>query len=83
MSHAVVQGGLQCPTPSIVADCPARRVSGERRVDRNGPGIRRQIPVVFGGGRRLFDVLPSRIELAIVRMIDTPQATHIRYRARR
>jgi hypothetical protein len=34
-------------------------------------------------GRRLFDVLPSRIELEIVRVIDTPEATHIRYRVRR
>ena len=42
-----------------------------------------QIPLLFGGGRRLFDVLPSRIELDIVRVIDTPQATHIRYRVRR
>jgi dihydrofolate reductase len=42
-----------------------------------------QIPVLFGGGRRLFEVLPSRIELEIVRVIDTPQATHIRYRVRR
>jgi dihydrofolate reductase len=42
-----------------------------------------QIPVLFGGGRRLFDVLPSRVELEIVRVIDTPQATHIRYRVRR
>ncbi len=40
------------------------------------------IPVLFGGGRRLFEVLPSRVELQIVRMIDTPQATHIRYRVR-
>ena len=39
-----------------------------------------QIPVLFGGGRRLFEVLPSRIELEIVRVIDTPEATHIRYR---
>ena len=39
-----------------------------------------QIPVLFGGGRRLFDVLPSRVELEIVRVIDTPRATHIRYR---
>jgi dihydrofolate reductase len=39
-----------------------------------------QIPVLFGGGRRLFDLLPTRIELAIVRVIDTPEATHIRYR---
>ncbi len=42
-----------------------------------------QIPVLFGGGRRLFDVLPSRIELEIIRVIDTPEATHIRYRVRR
>jgi dihydrofolate reductase len=38
-----------------------------------------QVPVLFGGGRRLFDVLPVRIELEIVRVIDTPEATHIRY----
>ena len=42
-----------------------------------------QIPVLFGSGRRLFDLLPSRIELAIMRVIDTPEATHIRYRVRR
>jgi dihydrofolate reductase len=42
-----------------------------------------QVPVLFGGGRRLFDVLPSRIELEIFRVIDTPQATHIRYRVNR
>jgi hypothetical protein len=39
-----------------------------------------QIPVLFGAGRRLFEILPSRIELAIMRVIDTPEATHIRYR---
>ncbi len=33
-----------------------------------------QIPVLFGGGRRLFEVLPSRVELEIVRVIDTPEA---------
>jgi dihydrofolate reductase len=42
-----------------------------------------QIPVLFGGGRRLFDVLAARVELDIVRVIDTPEATHIRYRVRR
>ena len=42
-----------------------------------------QIPVLFGSGRRLFDVLPSRIELEIARVIDTPEATHVRYRVRR
>jgi dihydrofolate reductase len=42
-----------------------------------------QIPVLFGGGRRLFDVLPSRIELEVVKVIDSPEATHIRYRVLR
>jgi dihydrofolate reductase len=42
-----------------------------------------QVPVLFGRGRRLFDVLPAQIELDIVRVIDTPAATHIRYRVRR
>jgi dihydrofolate reductase len=42
-----------------------------------------QIPVLFGAGRRLFDVMPARVELEIVRVIDTPEATHIRYRVRR
>jgi dihydrofolate reductase len=42
-----------------------------------------QVPVLFGGGRRLFEMLPSRIELEIVRVIDTPEATHIHYRVRR
>jgi hypothetical protein len=36
-----------------------------------------------GRGRRLFDELPSLIELEIVRVIVTPEATHIRYRVRR
>jgi len=42
-----------------------------------------QVPVLLGEGRRLFDVLPSLIELQIVRVIDTPEATHIRYRVPR
>ncbi|TDV48862.1 dihydrofolate reductase family protein [Actinophytocola oryzae] len=39
-----------------------------------------QVPVLFGAGRRLFDLLPSRLELEIVRVVDTPDATHLRYR---
>jgi hypothetical protein len=39
-----------------------------------------QVPVLFGGWRRLFDVLPERIELEIVRVMDSTEATHIRYR---
>jgi dihydrofolate reductase len=40
------------------------------------------IPVLLGRGRRLFDVLPYDVELEIVRVIDTPEATHIRCRVR-
>jgi dihydrofolate reductase len=42
-----------------------------------------QIPVLFGSGRRLFEILPERVELEIVRVIESPEATHIRYRVRR
>jgi len=42
-----------------------------------------QIPVLLGQGLRMFDVLPSHVELDVVRVIDTPEATHIRYRVRR
>src|SRR5439155_10774844 len=42
-----------------------------------------QIPVLFGGGRRLFEVLPSRVELEIARVIDAPEAAHIVYLGRR
>ncbi|WP_152363224.1 dihydrofolate reductase family protein [Microlunatus speluncae] len=42
-----------------------------------------QIPVLLGRGRRLFDELPKEVELDILRVIDTPEATHIRYRVRR
>jgi dihydrofolate reductase len=41
-----------------------------------------QVPVLFGQGLRLFDVLPTQIELEVVRVIDTPSATHLRYRVR-
>jgi dihydrofolate reductase len=42
-----------------------------------------QIPVLLGLGLRMFDVLPSPVELDVVQVIDTAQATHIRYRVRR
>jgi len=42
-----------------------------------------QIPVLLGCDRRLFDELPSLIELDVVRVIDTPEATYLRYRVRR
>lgn len=42
-----------------------------------------QIPVLLGRGRRLFEELPFEVELQVVRVIDTPDATHVRYRVLR
>jgi hypothetical protein len=39
--------------------------------------------LLFGGGRRLFAELSSRVGLEIVRVVDTPDATDVRYRIRR
>jgi dihydrofolate reductase len=36
------------------------------------------IPVVLGGGRRLFGA--DRLELALTRVLDAPDVTHLRYR---
>ena len=38
-----------------------------------------QVPVLLGRGHRLFDILPTEIDLQIIRVVDTPLATHIRY----
>jgi hypothetical protein len=45
---------------------------------------RRQIPVLLGQGRRLFDHLgPDYIELKLSRIVDACGATHLRCRVRR
>lgn len=41
------------------------------------------VPVLLGSGRRLFDLLPARVELEILRVVDTPEVTHVRYAVRR
>ncbi len=41
------------------------------------------VPVLLGTGRRLFDVLedlPEPVELDLVRVVEGPDATHLRYR---
>jgi dihydrofolate reductase len=39
------------------------------------------VPVLLGDGRRLFDALgPDRIELELVRLLEAPGVTHLRYR---
>ena len=41
------------------------------------------VDVLLGGGRRLFDQLPQRIELEQTGLSQTDGATHIEYRVRR
>jgi dihydrofolate reductase len=41
------------------------------------------VPVLFGGGRRLIEVLPAQVELEVVQVVSTPEATHLHYRVRR
>jgi dihydrofolate reductase len=38
------------------------------------------VPVLFGGGTRLFETLPKQIKLEPATMVDTPLARHIGYR---
>ena len=37
-------------------------------------------PVLFGGGVRMFDVLPEQIDLERMSIVDTNDAVHLRYR---
>jgi dihydrofolate reductase len=38
------------------------------------------VPVLFGGGTRLFETLPAEVKLEPSTMLDTPLARHIGYR---
>ncbi|MDQ1006463.1 dihydrofolate reductase [Streptomyces sp. V4I23] len=39
------------------------------------------IPVLLGGGLRLFDHIgPDQRKLEVIRVVDTPRATHLKYR---
>lgn len=39
------------------------------------------VPVLLGGGRRLFDHLPAApVELELVRLVKSPRVTHLKYR---
>jgi dihydrofolate reductase len=39
------------------------------------------VPVIFGGGTRLFDaVSDAQVQLDVRSVVDTPRATHLRYR---
>lgn len=70
----------------------AKAAAGDRDVMVHGAGLAQSllgeglldeleihlVPVVLGGGRRLFD--GGRIELELTRLLDAPGVTHLRYR---
>jgi dihydrofolate reductase len=72
----------------------AREVAGEKQIGLMGANIDQQflaaglvdeirihlIDVLLGGGRRLFDQLPQRIELEQTGLTQTDGATHLEYR---
>jgi hypothetical protein len=68
--------------PPPVIGGPALALSRTAELMDHWGGDHGGLPI-FVVSRRLFDVLPSLIELEIVHVVDTPEATHIRYRVRR
>jgi dihydrofolate reductase len=72
----------------------AREAAGEKRIGLMGANIDQQflaaglvdevrihlVDVLLGGGRRLFDQLPRRIELEQTGLSETDGVTHLEYR---
>jgi dihydrofolate reductase len=72
----------------------AREAAGEKRIGLMGASIDQQylaaglvdeirihlVDVLLGGGRRLFDVLPQRVELEQTGVSRTGGVTHLEYR---
>jgi dihydrofolate reductase len=72
----------------------AREVAGDKVVGLHGATVMQQglplglvdelrvhiVPVLIGGGTRLFDTLPSGIELERIDAFTTPAATHLGFR---
>ncbi|GAA4602541.1 hypothetical protein GCM10023195_07870 [Actinoallomurus liliacearum] len=42
-----------------------------------------QVPVLLGGGRRLFQELPAHVRLSLVKAVPAPGVTHLHYRLER
>jgi dihydrofolate reductase len=75
----------------------AREVAGDKRIGLMGANIDQQflgaglvdeirihlINVLLGGGRRLFDQLPQRVELEQTGLSQTDGVTHLEYRVLR
>jgi dihydrofolate reductase len=75
----------------------AREAAGDKRIGLMGANIDQQflaaglvdeirihlVDVLLGGGRRLFDELPQRMELEQTGLSQTDGVTHLEYRVRR
>ena len=88
-------GSSTPPTHGIeTALAKAQEAAGEKRIALMGANIDQQflaarlvdemrihlVDVLLGGGRRLFDVLPQRIELEQTGLSETDGVTHLEYR---
>ncbi|MBB4904331.1 dihydrofolate reductase family protein [Actinophytocola algeriensis] len=72
----------------------AKEAAGDKHVGLHGATVMQQglplglvdeihvhvVPLLVGGGTRLFDTLPSAIKLEQTRTITSPTATHLRFR---
>jgi dihydrofolate reductase len=75
----------------------AREAAGDKRIGLMGANLDQQflaaglvdemrihlVDVLLGGGRRLFDQLPERVELELTGVSQTGGVTHLEYRVRR
>ncbi|WP_020420882.1 dihydrofolate reductase family protein [Amycolatopsis sp. ATCC 39116] len=75
----------------------AQEVAGDKFVGLHGATVLQQalplglvdeihvhvVPLLIGGGTRLFDTLPSAVELERTDVLVTPAATHLRFRVTR
>jgi dihydrofolate reductase len=72
----------------------ARAVAGDKQIGVMGANVDQQflaaglvdeirihlVNILLGGGRRLFDTLPERVELEQTSVIETPGVAHVTYR---
>lgn len=72
----------------------AKEAAGDKHVGLHGATVMQQglplglvdeihvhvVPLLIGGGTRLFDTLPAAVELEQTRTITSPSATHLRFR---
>jgi dihydrofolate reductase len=94
----VAPGRARLVTDVVTCAEQARAAAGDRGVMVHGAGAAQAllwaglldemeihlVPVLLGEGRRLFDSLgPGHIELELVRRLQAPDVTHLRYRISR